>query len=151
MCIRDRSEVTDEIDGREEHRSWDQRHALQAGLSWSDEKWDFSAAASIHTGWPTTDLALFEIGVDEEGEPIYEAVPGPRNAERLPSFAALDMRLSRRFDTARGSLLAFIEVTNALNRRNVCCIDWDIEDNDLESSDDYWMPLLPAIGILWEF
>ena len=145
------SEVTDEIDGREEHRSWDQRHALQAGLSWSDEKWDFSAAASIHTGWPTTDLALFEIGVDEEGEPIYEAVPGPRNAERLPSFAALDMRLSRRFDTARGSLLAFIEVTNALNRRNVCCIDWDIEDNDLESSDDYWMPLLPAIGILWEF
>jgi hypothetical protein len=56
----------------------------------------------------------------------------------------------------RGSLMVFFEVTNVLNRRNVCCIDWDIEIEDgvdpvLDNSFDYWLPILPAIGVLWEF
>jgi len=68
----------------------------------------------------------------------------------------VDIRLSRKFDVRRGSLLAFVEISNLFNRRNVCCIDWDLEEDSggnqaLEFSNDYWMPLLPAIGILWEF
>lgn len=145
------AKVTDDFGGREEARSWDQRHALQAGISRDGEEWSFSAAAGLHSGWPTTDLELAEVGIDEEGEVIYEAIPGPRNALRLPLFASVDMRLSRRFDVPRGSLLAFVEISNVFNRSNVCCIDWDIGDEGLESSEDYWLPLLPAIGILWEF
>jgi len=141
------SKVDDRIDGRDVPRSWDQRHAVQGGFGWHNESWNFSAAASVHSGWPTTGLSL---------ESEDTAVPGPRNAQRLPTFASLDLRLSRRFDVKRGSLLAFIEISNALNRRNVCCIDWDIEEDEvgnpeLEHSRDYWMPLLPAVGILWEF
>ncbi len=145
------SEVSDRVDGRDEPRSWDQRHALQAGIAWHDERWSFSAAASVHSGWPTTGLELDEIGTDADGAPLYEAVTGPRNAERLPTFASLDARVSRSFDVRRGTLMVFVEVSNLLNRRNVCCIDRDIGDDGLESSLDYWMPLLPAIGILWEF
>ncbi len=141
------SRVTDQIDGRDVPRSWDQRHAFQGGFGWHNESWDFSAAASVHSGWPATSL-----GLDAAGD----GLPGPRNAEKLPTFASLDMRLSRKFDVRRGSLLAFVEVSNATNRRNVCCIDWDVEEDAdgnpiLEHSLDYWMPLLPAIGILWEF
>jgi hypothetical protein len=141
------SEATDEIDGRDEARSWDQRHALQGGFGWSNEVWNFSMAGSAHSGWPTTDLSL-----DENGN----AVPGQRNALSLPTFASIDLRLSRRFDVRHGSLLMFVELSNALNRHNVCCIDWDIDEDGsgnpvLENSPDYWMPLLPAIGILWEF
>jgi outer membrane receptor protein involved in Fe transport len=141
------SKVTDRIDGADVPRSWDQRHALQAGFSWHDERWTFSMAGSVHSGWPTTDLTL---------DPDDNAVPGPRNALRLPTFAALDLRLSRKFDVRRGTLTAFVEVSNAFNRSNVCCIDWDVDEDDdenlvLESSRDFWMPLLPAIGILWEF
>ena len=141
------SKVTDRVAGREVARSWDQRHALQAGFGWHDERWSFSMAASVHSGWPTTDLEL-----DESGG----AVPGPRNALQLPTFSGVDLRLSRTFDVRRGSLMAFVEISNLLNRRNVCCIDRDIEEDEdgapvLESSRDYWMPLLPAIGVLWEF
>ena len=141
------STVDDRIDGRDVPRSWDQRHAVQGGFGWHNEKWNFSAAASIHSGWPTTGLTL----VSED-----MVVPGPRNAERLPTFASLDLRLSRTLDVKQGKLLAFIEVSNATNRRNVCCIDWDIDEDEagnpqLEHSRDYWMPLLPAVGILWEF
>ncbi len=151
------AKVTDHIGGRDVPRSWDQRHALQAGVHWRGEAWDFSAATSIHSGWPRSgDLELRPEGFDDEGEPVVVAVPGTRNARRHPTFASLDLRLSRRFDVPRGSLLAFVEISNALNRRNVCCIDWDIEEDAagrelLEYSLDYWMPLLPAVGILWEF
>lgn len=141
------SNVSDEIDGVDVLRSWDQRHSLQGGIDWKKKDWAFSAAASVHTGWPTTNLELNDSGVVR---------PGPRNGQRHGTFASLDVRVSRRFDVRRGSLLAFVEVSNILNRRNECCLDWDIEETPagtdvLERGQDYWMPLLPAVGILWEF
>lgn len=150
------SKVTDHIDGRDVPRSWDQRHALQAGFAWNHESWNFSAAASIHSGWPRTTLTLVEAGVDAEGEPINIAVPAARNALRLPTFASADVRLSRKFKLRRGSLLAFVEISNVFNRRNVCCVDFDLDSDEdgndvLEPSEDYWLGLLPAIGVLWEF
>ena len=150
------SKASDEIDDRDEYRSWDQRHAIQGGFGWSGASWDLSLAASIHSGWPTTDLSLIQDGVDPGGEPVYVVVPGPRNALRHDDFASIDVRASRRFDVRRGTLSVFLEISNITDRKNVCCIDWDIEDDAqgnpaLEYSYDYWLPLLPAIGILWEF
>jgi outer membrane receptor protein involved in Fe transport len=150
------SKVTDHIDGRDEYRSWDQRHAVQAGFGWSGDSWDISLAASVHEGWPTTDLSLIQDGVDPGGEPVYVVVPGPRNALRHDDFASIDVRASRRFDVRRGTLSVFLEISNITDRDNVCCIDWDITDDAqgnpvLESSFDYWLPRLPAIGVLWEF
>ena len=150
------SKVTDHIDGRDEYRSWDQRHAVQAGFGWSGESWDISLAASAHEGWPTTDLSLVQDGLDPDGEPVYVVVPGPRNALRHDDFASIDFRASRRFDVRRGTLTFFVEISNITDRQNVCCIDWDIADDaqgnpELEHSFDYWLPRLPAIGVLWEF
>jgi outer membrane receptor protein involved in Fe transport len=151
------SRATDRIDGKQQLRSWDQRHAGQGGITWSGDKWDIALAASVHTGWPTTDLEYVQIGVDPAGDPDFAAIPGPRNELRVQTFASLDFRLSRRWKLQRGSLLAFLEVSNLTNRRNQCCNDYDLEvDEDtgeefLESSLDYWLPLMPAVGILWEF
>lgn len=150
------SKVTDRIDGIDFVRSWDQRHAFQGGFSWSGQNWSAAIAASVHSGWPTTDLVLSDVGVDANGDTLYSVAPGPRNALRHPTFASLDVRLSRTFDLRRGSLMAFVEISNALDRRNLCCIDWDAEsDIDgnlyLERGQDYWLPFLPAIGVLWEF
>ena len=141
------SNATDEIGAATVLRSWDQRHSLQAGIEWKKDRWNMSAATSIHTGWPTTDLFMTDDGT---------VVPGPRNALRHGTYASVDVRVSRRFDVKRGSLLAFVEISNLLNRRNECCLDWDIEEGPdgedvLERGKDFWMPLLPAIGILWEF
>ena len=41
------AEVTDTVDGIEVPRSWDQRHSLQAGLTWNVNNWDFSVAGLI--------------------------------------------------------------------------------------------------------
>ncbi|MDH3266275.1 MAG: TonB-dependent receptor [Gammaproteobacteria bacterium] len=151
------SEATDRINGKDQFRSWDQRHAFQGGLGWSNGKWDVALAASVHSGWPATELSLVEDGVDDEGEPVFVAIIGPRNVNRLRSFAAVDFRVSRKWKLQHGSFMAFLEVANLTNRQNECCLDWDLEEDELTGEDvferglDYWMPLMPAIGFLWEF
>ncbi len=84
------SKVTDRIDGRDVPRSWDQRHAAQGGFAWNNEVWNFSAAASIHSGWPRTDLALVEGGLDADGEPIYRRGAGA--AQRIASSDVCERR-----------------------------------------------------------
>jgi len=151
------SKASDRIDGQDQLRSWDQRHAVQGGFAWSGDNWDVALAASVHTGWPATDLMVVEDGADPDGEPGYVAIPGPRNALRVQTFASLDFRVSRRWKLNRGSFMAFLEVSNLTNRRNECCLDWDIEEDEstgeeyLDISYDYWLPLMPAVGVLWEF
>jgi outer membrane receptor protein involved in Fe transport len=151
------SEATDRIDGVDEFRSWDQRQAFQGGINWTSEKWDVALVANIHSGWPTSDLTLIEDGVDDEGEPEFVAIIGPRNVERLGSFASVDFRVSRTWKLRRGSFMAFLEISNLTNRNNVCCRDFDFDEDETTGEDvfeadvDYWMPLLPAIGVLWEF
>ena len=93
---------------------------------------------------------------EEEEEYEYVPVPGPRNAEELGTFAQLDFRVSREFPLRLGRLSAFFEVTNATNRKNECCVDYDIDEDDegnvyLDRSVEHWLPLIPAVGILWEF
>ncbi|MDH3805483.1 MAG: TonB-dependent receptor, partial [Gammaproteobacteria bacterium] len=151
------AEATDRINGNDEYRSWDQRHAFQGGLAWSNEKWDVALAASIHSGWPTSELMLIEDGVDDDGEPEFVAITGPRNVERFGSFASVDFRVSRTWKLQRGTFMAFFEVSNLTNRENECCRDYDFDEDEVTGEDvfdsdvDYWMPLLPAIGVLWEF
>jgi len=100
---------------------------------------------------------LVQDGVDEDGEQAFVAIPGPRNESQLGSFASLDFRISRTWQLQRGSFMAFLEISNLTNRRNECCLDWDFEEDEDTGEDvfergvDYWMPLLPAIGVLWEF
>ena len=151
------SEATDRINGADQYRSWDQRHAFQGGLAWTNGDWDLAVATSIHSGWPTTDLALVEDGIDDDGEPVFVAIIGPRNSQQLGSFGSLDFRISRKWKLRRGSFMAFFEISNLTNRSNECCLDWDLEEDEdtgeevFERGLDYWMPLLPAFGVLWEF
>ncbi len=148
------SRAADRIDGRSQPRSWDQRHAVQAGLAWRPGPWEIGLALSVHSGWPTTAMSF---AVEEEDdEEIYLPLPGPRNAERLGTFAQVDFRISREFAVRRGVLTAFFEVTNATNRNNPCCIDYDIDEDAagnpfLDRTVDYWLPLLPAVGVHWAF
>ena len=164
------AKVTDKIDGRNERRSWDQRHALQAGVAWQRGLWEVGLAVSIHSGWPTTGMELGMVPAedeenddeagdeDDEEDDEYEfiPIPGPRNAEQLGTFATIDFRVSREFPVKIGRLSGFFEATNATNRRNECCIDYDLDEDEegnvfLDRTVEHWLPIIPAIGVLWEF
>lgn len=151
------AKVTDSINGTSQRRSWDQRHAVQMGLAWRPGLWEIGVALSVHTGWPITGMTLGMFPAeDEEEEYEYFPIPGPRNGEQLGTFAQLDFRVSRDFPVRYGRLKAFFEVTNATNRKNECCIDYDIDEDEegnvfLDRTVDDWLPIIPAIGLMWEF
>jgi hypothetical protein len=142
------SQVKDVIDGREFSRSWDQRHAITAGLHWSDGRWDITLADTYHTGWPTTPVRLAANGGAVE--------VGARNSVRFDDFNSLDLRVSRRFPLARGELDAFLEVSNLANERNPCCLDVSAMQTEqgsfvLNRSARHWLGIVPSLGVLWRY
>ncbi len=145
-----RARATDLVDGETVRRSWDQHHAAQLGIGQHFGRWDLSGALGYHSGWPTTGLTLDE---STSGETI--AVIGRRNALELGSFASLDVRASRELTLRVGSLDVFVELSNATNRKNPCCVDFDLEEDEsgelLEQETDYWLPRLATFGVLWQF
>jgi hypothetical protein len=145
-----RARVEDRVAGRDVARSWDQTHAWQAGATWDGPRWDLAAALNVHSGWPTTGLAF-----DQSDPDAPRAILGQRNALRLGSFASLDLRAGRRLPLRVGFLDVFLEVSNATNRQNPCCADFDLDDDNgnvvLEQQTDFWLPRLASFGVLWEF
>jgi hypothetical protein len=146
-----RSTVRDRVDGAEVARSWDQPHALSGGLSWTTSRWDVGAALNQRSGWPTTAV----LGLDESGA-LPRVVTGPRNAERVGEFRSVDLRVTRTFAAHRGTLNAFLEVTNAFGRSNPCCLEYQIEADDegaagLELSPLDYLPRVPSLGFVWSF
>jgi hypothetical protein len=110
----------DTIAGASVPRSWDQDRALSAGVTWSAGRWQISAAASAHRGWPATELSVV---ADAAGEPV--AVAGSRNAVRLPSVRKLDFGASRDFALGETALAFFAEISNLTNHDNPCCLVYD--------------------------
>jgi hypothetical protein len=141
--------ATDLVDGEVVPRSWDQRSAAQAGVGRHSGPWDWGAVLGYHSGWPTTGLTLAESPAG------IAAVVGRRNALRLGGYASLDLRASRRVPLRVGSLDVFFEMSNATNRDNPCCADFDLEEEAdgvfLEQETDTWLPRLATFGVLWQF
>jgi hypothetical protein len=136
-------------------RSWDQTNAVKAGINWDWNKWNFSAAGSVHTGWPGTNLVL-ETVTNPDGSDSLLASTTPRNSLRHGTFHSVDARVSRRFDVARGELTAFLEITNIYNQENACCTKYRLQTNGngeqvLLRNEGNWLPLMPSLGVIWQF
>jgi hypothetical protein len=146
----------DDIDGRMVPRSRDQRHTFNAVVRRRfGALWDVALAGQYHSGWPTTSVTAESV-VNPDGSTSTRASLGPRNAERLPPFHRLDLRVNRRFAMGRGTLSAFLEITNLYGRENVCCID-DLRylprsDGTVrvERSESFWLRQAPVFGVTWD-
>ncbi len=120
-------------------RAWDQTHTVKFGFSWRWSDWDFSAAGEVHTGWPKTEL--------------LNGTVTDINAGRYSVFHTLDARVSRQFDTKRGELTVFAEITNLYDRDNPCCTEYSMsaDGTELIARQGNWLPLVPSLGIVWRF
>ena len=144
------SRVRDRIDGVDTPRSWDQTHAVSAGLTWTASPWSATLAATYHTGWPTTPVVLVDTNAASA-----EIVLGERNSLRYDYFGSLDARVSRDIRVSRGELTVFAEVSNLVDRDNECCVDYSYEYRGdsvvLERDYRHWLPIVPSIGVLWRY
>jgi hypothetical protein len=136
------SEAKDIIDGRRVPRSWDQSWAVTAGFDWTRGDWRFGAIASARRGWPTTRVLPTSLG--------------QRNAARFPSRIGLDLRAEYRRPLRIGSLAVTMELTNAVNAGNICCAELVSTDDGgggvaFATRKSDWLPIVPSVGVLWEF
>jgi len=149
------SEALDRIDGSKRYRSWDQTHALKAGVIAGWRSWNFSVAGNWHTGWPKTELLLTE-QMNPDGSISWVADTSEINGLRYDSFQSLDVRASRLFQLPKSELTAFIEISNVLNKVNACCNAYSMQLADdgsarLRAEEEHWLPLLPSFGVVWRF
>jgi hypothetical protein len=143
--------VRDSIDGHRVPRSWDQKHAINAGVGWASGPWSVTVTDSFHIGWPITKLMLVE-AADGTPQPVIDE----RNAGRLADYNSLDVRVTRTYALSRGALDVFFEVSNLLSRENECCIEYKVTTAPdgalvLEQEMRHWLPLVPSIGVLWRY
>ena len=143
------AEAEDRVNGRWEPRTWDQGATVSAGWAWRNERWSVGAALLWHDGWRTTTLP--------GAVPEDAVVALDRNAHRLKDYMTVDLRVVRHWRWERQALSVFVEVTNAFNRDNVGGTEYDVEEDEdnggflLTRSDEALLPLVPSIGIRWQF
>lgn len=135
------SEAFDRVAAHKVMRSWDQSWAVNAGVDWVRGHWRYGAAIGGHRGWPTTR--------------VQGNVLGARNGDRFGTRGTLDLRAEYRKPLAVGSLAITFEVTNAVNIGNTCCQELRAADSGggviFTTRNSDWLPVVPSIGVLWEF
>jgi len=144
------SRAEDELSDAVVRRSWDQEHALNFGLGWKGDRWELSLAGLWRSGWPTTRVEL----VATQDSAVLQAPIA--NAQRLETYVDIDARIARKFQfDGGGSLTFFFEISNALNRRNSCCTEYELDDESEEpllvTESIRSLPLLPSLGVIWRF
>ncbi len=149
------SKAEDVIEGVTVPRSWDQRHALTANLTWHGEHWALSLVGRHHSGWPQTPLLITPILDAGDALIGIEGDLSQRNQGNYDDYFRVDMRLSRTVDLNRGSFQFYVEIFNLLNTKNQCCV----ADHELavgppltaSPNFDEFLPLFPSFGFVWTF
>jgi outer membrane cobalamin receptor len=139
-------------------RNEDQRHTFYFDGNYRpNSKWRLNVAWQYRSGWPFTERIFVRTDVPEGEWPFRDGF-GERNAVRLPAYHRLDIRVNRYFDVGRGQLSVFAEIINAYDRMNVQDIRpgdrRQIIDGELvavTTRKDEFLPLLPSLGVSYEF
>jgi len=88
----------------------------------------------------------FEPVEQPDGGRNYRKVFGTFHGARYPAFHSLDVKINRYFNTSRGQVALFLEIINFYNRENVR--NYEVAATRRVET---WFPLLPSLGVSWEF
>ena len=108
-------------------------------------KWELSTRASYLSGRPFTPFNEALSVAQRRGIFDLDRV----NAERLPAYIRIDIRLDRTFTVRDKPLLVFLGVQNVVNRQNVAGYTWNRRLNEPQVTDQ--LGLFPLIGMEWRF
>ncbi|MCE1190310.1 MAG: TonB-dependent receptor [Ignavibacteria bacterium] len=134
------------LDGVERNRLYDNQYIFNLSGGYKpDENWEFSARWVIAGGIPYTPFdaaasAIAGTGVTDDAK---------TNAERMPAYHSLNLRVDRRFFFEKSNLVVYISVWNAYNNQNVAQYYWNLKDNKQKTV--YQWGALPILGMEYEF
>jgi TonB dependent receptor/TonB-dependent Receptor Plug Domain len=142
------SKATDDLQGRDVPRSWDQPHAFNANIAWQHALTSASVQIGWHSGWPRTPIGLVPATATT---PAYLQI-GPRNSGRWGSYLSADVRLAHTIPVRLGDLLLWADATNLTNRGNECCTSFQQSStmpNVLIPGISSWYPRVVNVGFEW--
>ncbi|MEX2570978.1 MAG: TonB-dependent receptor [Gemmatimonadota bacterium] len=148
--------IEDIIDGKAVSRGVDQRHSALLELGYRPSaRWSLSSSWQIRSGRPYTSSSIASTTLPD-GSSEHAYVFGSPYAERLDSYHRLDLRVTRRFDLARGQLAVFFDMFNVYDRENARGWSSSLEDDGsgavrVEEGAVMNLPMLPSVGVTWEF
>jgi hypothetical protein len=138
------AESKDVFAGFSAPRTWDQRHSLASGGSWTSHPWQLSATVNWHSGWRRNELSQS----GGNGSPLVTLLP--RNASAWDPFLSIDLRASWSRSLRHGVLRLYADLSNATNHANLCCSAYQLRPgNPLERSDSTLAPRYILAGANW--
>ncbi len=126
---------------------YDQTHVLTALASYDlGRGFDVGARARYATGFPRTPVigSYFDTRTA-----TYQPILGAQNSTRIPAFAQIDVRLSKRFQFKTSHLELYLDVQNVTDRANPEEIVYSPDYTQKRYIDG--LPLLPVFGAKLEY
>lgn len=135
------SDVEDEFGDEYHSRSWDQHHAIKFSIHMPIKTWYLNVSSNYHSGWPRTAIVLTDSG--------YQI--GNRNEESYISHVELDVKISKDFKLYNGLARLSFQVNNLTNNFNACCIDYSLENGELNQDEFQWLPFTPNVSFIYQW
>jgi hypothetical protein len=143
------SRTTDDLNGRDVPRSWNQPHAASVDMAWRHANFSASLLVEWHTGWPRTPVRV------AQGTPALPAYfdVGARNSARWGDYLTADLRISQIVPIAYGELTFWADAANATDRANDCCSAFSPQQPGTlpAISTRTWMSRIINAGFVWRF
>jgi hypothetical protein len=116
-------------------------------------QWSFSANFVYSTGQPYTEPGSVYWALDSPNDPRRDIAfyPTEINQIRLPYYARLDVSITWKKQFKTWSLSPYLQIFNIGNRSNVWFATYDFENFSPMFREQYMFPLLPTIGVNFEF
>jgi hypothetical protein len=109
------------------------------------QRWDVSTRVAYLAGRPYTPFDLETSTLQRRAVNDLARV----NAERLPDYFRIDLRVDRRFSVNQRPVSLFAGIQNVTNRRNVAGYSWDRRGNGPTSLEQ--LGIFPILGLDWSF
>lgn len=132
-------------DGIERNRKYDNGIIFNIVGGWvPNSDWELSARFTYVGG-----NAYTPFNIDSSRRMGYGILELSRyNAEHLPAYHTLNIRVDRRFHFSSSSLILYISVLNAYNRKNLYGYSWNNASNSIKEHEQ--LGIIPVLGVEWE-
>lgn len=126
------------LDGIERRGSYEQNWIMNLGAGWIFSKyWEGSLKFRFATGKPYTPY-------NSDGSQNVENY----NSAKVIASHSLDIRIDRKWDLDGYNLIAYLDIQNIYNRKNVGFVRWDKRERKEDTSSS--IGVLPSIGLSLE-
>ncbi|RLD13300.1 hypothetical protein DRI50_07460, partial [candidate division KSB1 bacterium] len=135
----------------------DRRHNLNVVLNYDlGRDWKFGFVFTYGSGTPCTPVLgkyanyTWDFHYNEANYEIYNRI-GAKNSVRYPAYHRMDVSIRKKFELLGVVNYPYLQIVNVYNRKNVLLYFWDHDANPSKSVSVPMFPLLPTIGIDFEF